>query len=169
MTVLKPTMKVQKVGGGPVLGNPYPFSKIVGIILPLSKVKVVVFHSCLTLGDHVDCSPPGSSVHGILQPRILEWVAILFPRGSSQARDQTWVSCTAFDSWLSEPPGKPHLLAYEVTQPIKTSPRPRHIFRPFAFWNGPPSVCGVCFFPGHSHFAIHPLRQTAICLWSVYL
>ena len=40
----------------------------------------------------VDCSPPGSSVHGILQARILEWVAISFSRGSSQPRDQTQVS-----------------------------------------------------------------------------
>ena len=38
------------------------------------------------------CSPPGSSVHGILQVRILEWVAISFSRGSSQPRDQTQVS-----------------------------------------------------------------------------
>ena len=41
----------------------------------------------------MDCSPPGSSVHGILQERILEWVAILFSRGSSQPMDQTQVSC----------------------------------------------------------------------------
>ena len=39
--------------------------------------------SCLTLCDPVDCSPPDSSVHGILQARILEWVAISFSRGSS--------------------------------------------------------------------------------------
>ena len=38
------------------------------------------------------CSPPGSSVHGILQARILEWVAIPFFKGSSRPRDQTWVS-----------------------------------------------------------------------------
>ena len=47
--------------------------------------------SCLTLCDPKDCSLPGSSVHGILQARILEWVAIPFSRGSSQPRDQTWV------------------------------------------------------------------------------
>ena len=44
------------------------------------KVKVLVTQSCLTLCDPMDCSPPGSSVHGILQARILEWVAIPFPR-----------------------------------------------------------------------------------------
>ena len=44
---------------------------------------------CLTLWDPMDCSPPGSSVHGILQARILEWVAIYFSRGSSRSRDWT--------------------------------------------------------------------------------
>ena len=43
----------------------------------------------------MDCRPPGSSDHGILQARILEWVAIPFSRGSSGLRDQTRVSCTA--------------------------------------------------------------------------
>ena len=43
--------------------------------------------------DPVDCSPPGSSVHGISQARILEWITTSFSRGSSQPRDWTWVSC----------------------------------------------------------------------------
>ena len=43
--------------------------------------------------DFLDCSPPGSSVHGIPQTKILGWVAIFFSRGSSQLRDQTCVSC----------------------------------------------------------------------------
>ena len=47
---------------------------------------------CPTLCDCLDSSPPGSSVHGILHARILECVAISFSRGSSQRRDQTWVS-----------------------------------------------------------------------------
>ena len=55
----------------------------------------LVTKSCLTLGNPMDYSPPGSSVHGILQERILEWVAIPFSRGSFQPRDQTQVSCTA--------------------------------------------------------------------------
>ena len=47
------------------------------------KVKVLVTQSCPTLCDPMDCSPPGSSVHArTLQARILEWVAILFSRGS---------------------------------------------------------------------------------------
>ena len=51
--------------------------------------------SCPTLCDPTDCSLPGSSVHGILQARTLEWVAITFSRGSSQPRDQTQASCIA--------------------------------------------------------------------------
>ena len=52
-------------------------------------VKVKVTHSCLTLCDPMD------RVHGILQARILGWVAIPFSKGSSQPRDQTQVSCIA--------------------------------------------------------------------------
>ena len=48
--------------------------------------------SCPTLFSPTDCSPPGSSVHGILQARIPEWDALPSCRGSSQPRDQTWVS-----------------------------------------------------------------------------
>ena len=53
------------------------------------------FQSCPTLCDPLDCSPLGSSVHGILQARILEWVALPFSRGSSLPRDQIHVSCIA--------------------------------------------------------------------------
>ena len=70
----------------------------------------------------VDCSPPGSSVHGIFQARILERVAISFSRGSSQPRDWTWVSCTAgrfFTDWAArEFPSlifRPPEMAYEST------------------------------------------------------
>ena len=56
-----------------------------------------VIQSCLTLCDPMVCSPPGSSVHGILQARIPEWVAISFSRGSSQPRDGCRVSCAAGD------------------------------------------------------------------------
>ena len=60
----------------------------------------------------LDYSPPGSSVHGIFQARIVEWVAISFSRGSSRPRDWTRVSCI---SWIAgrfskaQPPGKPIL------------------------------------------------------------
>ena len=49
----------------------------------------------LTLCDPMDCNPPSSSVHGISQTRILEWVAISFSRGCSRPRDQTCISCVA--------------------------------------------------------------------------
>ena len=55
-------------------------------------LKCEVAQSCSTLCDPMDCSPSGSSVHGILQARILEWVAISFSRGSSQPRDRIQVS-----------------------------------------------------------------------------
>ena len=53
----------------------------------------LVAHSCLIFCDPMDCSPSGSSVYGISQARILEWVAISFSRGSSQLRDWIHVSC----------------------------------------------------------------------------
>ena len=59
-------------------------------------VRAKSLHLCLTLCDPMDCSPPGSSVHGILQARTLEWVAMPSSRGSSWPRDQTrapHVSC----------------------------------------------------------------------------
>ena len=58
------------------------------------ELKVLVAQSCLTLCDPTDCGPPGSSVHGILQAKILQWVAIPFSRGFSPPRDRTRVSHT---------------------------------------------------------------------------
>ena len=60
-----------------------------------AKVKRVVTQLCPALYNPMDCRLPGSSVHGILQTRILEWLAIAFSRGSSGPRDWTWVSCIA--------------------------------------------------------------------------
>ena len=54
-----------------------------------------LLQSCSTLCNPVDCSPPGSSMHGILQARILEWVANPFSSESSWLRDRTRVSCIA--------------------------------------------------------------------------
>ena len=59
------------------------------------RVKALVAQSCPTLCNPMDCSPPGSSVHRILQARILKWIAISSSRGSSQSRDGTWVLCLA--------------------------------------------------------------------------
>ena len=60
--------------------------------IKLASESVLVAQSCQTF---CECSPPVSSVHGILQARMLEWVAIFSSRGSSQPRDQTWVFCVA--------------------------------------------------------------------------
>ena len=70
-------------------------------------MKVAVAQSCPTLRPR-DCSPPGSSVHGILQERILEWVAISFSRGSSQPRIKPGSPSLQADALPSEPPGEPH-------------------------------------------------------------
>ena len=88
--------------------------------------KVLVTQSCLTLCNPVDCILTGSCVHGIFQARILEWVAISFSRGSSQARDQAWFSHIGSPSmefyeqeyWSGlpcPPPGDPPDLGMEPT------------------------------------------------------
>ena len=78
--------------------------KLEVLIMLKVRVKMLVSQSCLTLCDPMNCSPPGSSVHGFLQARILEWVAIPFSRGSSPPRDWTWISCIAgrcFTIWAT--------------------------------------------------------------------
>ena len=76
--------------------------------------------SCLTLCNHMNCSPSGFSVHGILQARILQWVAISFSRGSSWPRDQTHVSCVPYSgrwildhctTWEAPAPDRPLLIS----------------------------------------------------------
>ena len=95
--------------------------------------------SCIWLCDHKDCSPPGSSVHGILQARILEWVAIPFSRGSSLPRDWTQVAYTYHLSHQGSsawPPVKEreHCLHQQepLAQLIMSSPEQR---------NSGPSIC----------------------------
>ena len=64
-------------------------------------VHVKSLQSCLTPGNPMDCSPPGSSVHRISQAGMLEWVAMPFSRGSSQPRDWTCVSCiSCIGRWI---------------------------------------------------------------------
>ena len=72
----------------------------------------LVAKSCLTLCKPMDCSLPGSSVYGIFQARMLEWVAISFSTGSSWPRDQTHVSSLASGIFITKPPGKPYLLTW---------------------------------------------------------
>ena len=67
-------------------------------------VRAKSLQSCVTVCDPMDYSPPGSSVHGILQARILQWVTRPFSRGSSQPRGRTQVSCTGRQIFFFLPP-----------------------------------------------------------------
>ena len=84
------------------------------------QVKVLVTQLCLTLCDPMDSSPPGSSVHGILQARILKWVAISCSRGSSWPRDQTQSPASpalASVFFTPVPPGKLNHSPLQVINP----------------------------------------------------
>ena len=65
------------------------------VVEDMTGMHAKLLQVCPTLCDPRDCSPPGSSVHGILQARLLEWVAMPSLRGSSQPRDQTHISCVS--------------------------------------------------------------------------
>ena len=71
---------------------------------------MLVTQSCLTLCDYMDCSPPGSSVHGILQARKLKWVAIPFSKGFPDPRIKSRSPAFQADSSLSELPEKPYMV-----------------------------------------------------------
>ena len=70
-------------------------------------MKVLVAQSCLILCDPMDCSLPGSFVHGILQARILVWVAILFSRDLPNPKVEPGFSAEQADSLPSEPLAEP--------------------------------------------------------------
>ena len=78
------------------------------------NVKVLVTQSCLTLYNPIDYSPPGSSVHGILQTRIVKWVAIPFSRGFSQSR-----------YWTKPSQDVTVEAASSITHRLRTGPLPR--------------------------------------------
>ena len=80
--------------------------------LPKCESESEVALSCPTLCDPMDCSLPGSSINGIFQARILEWVAISFSRGYSQPRDHPWSPALPANALPSEPPGIPKCNAY---------------------------------------------------------
>ena len=95
-----------------------------------------------------DYSPPASSIHGIFQISILEWVAMPYSRGSSQPRDQTHVSCFAGGFLTAEPPGKP---PYGLLNALKRDTE-------FLFW----IYCSQCTrnlnFYHHLNFQVSVLR-----------
>jgi len=87
----------------------------------------------------MDHNSPGSSVHGVFQGRILEWVAISFSMGSSQPRDQTRVFCIAGGFFTTEPPGKSFIYAYTHKNNICTMWVPVHTSR----WPSASPTCGL--------------------------
>ena len=116
------------------------------------KVEVLVAPSCPTLWDPMDCSLPGSSVHGILQARILELVAISFSRESSQPRDWTpalnsWVSCLAGRFFLIWATREAHIIYYAVFSRLLC-----------------PTLCDpmYCRPPGSSAHGVSPGKTTGI-------
>ena len=89
-----------------VLGQCFPLPES-NMVLTAAAAAAWSLQSCPTLCEPRDYSPPGSSVYGILQARILEWVAMPSYRGSSQPRDQTQVSRIAGSFFTAEPPRRP--------------------------------------------------------------
>ena len=109
-------------------------------IYPPTDSCVLVAQLCLTLCDPMDCSLPSSSVHGLLQARLLEWVLIPFSRGSSWLRDWTWVFHIAdrfFTIWATregQPTGLGHSNWFRRT-----------LLATFWMWidGFPPSACSL--------------------------
>ena len=105
------------------------------------KMKVLVSWSCVTLCDPMDCSLLGSSVHGILQARILGWVAIPFTRGSSRHRDQIRVSCITgsfFTNWATKEAQSSY--ESESRSVVSNSLWPHGLYSP---WNSPGQNTGL--------------------------
>ena len=124
-------------------------------IVHLSYVQLMSVHcvpshfSRVRLLATLDCSPPGSSVHGILQARILEWVAVHSSRGSSRPRDRIRASCVyciAGRFFTAELPGKPLVLTI-LPQKILIPP---NICQPLAWVYSvvPCRQCGNKLSPG---------------------
>ena len=113
---------------------------IVSSRLDWKKVKrVFVAQLCPTLCDPIDCSLLGSCVHGVLQARVLEWVAMPFSRGSSRLRDRPQVSNTAGRFFTTEPPEK------EIVRVLSKSPE-ENVLCP-SFFLLPTLLC-TCWFVG---------------------
>ena len=113
------------------------------------KWKVLVTKSCLTLCDPRGCILPGSSVHGILQARILEWVAISFSRGSSWLRNWMWVSHVAgrfFAIWaIREAPGLMRNCNCSASTTCLSAPKYTSFLHYYHYASFPPArqQCGI--------------------------
>ena len=134
-------------------------------LLPVSSCRHTcsVAQLCLTCNT-TDCSPPGSSIHGISQARMLEWIAIFFSRGSSQPRDQTsvfYISCIASGflthepSWALSHFSRMRLLATSWTVPCQ-APLSMGFSRQ-EYWSGLP-------FPSPGILLTRALNPHLLCL-----
>ena len=121
------------------------------------------FQSCLTLCDPVDCNLPGTSEHGILQARILEWVAMPSSRGSSQSRDRTQVSYIAgrfFTVWATR---KAQLLGQPTADGLKGMLVPSSLGLILNVWNKDcPSTYPIPIIPPYVRTYTHTHTHTHI-------
>ena len=85
-------------------------------VIQLYMYMCMCGQSCPAFGNFMDCSPPGSSVHGIFQARILKQLAIFYSKGSSWPKDTTHISCASCIGrqilYYTAPSGKPYILMY---------------------------------------------------------
>ena len=129
------------------------------------KKKCLIAHtwcilSCvLTLCSPRDCSPPGSSVHGILQARILEWVAITSSRGSSQPGDWTHVFCASLTFQIDSLPLSHHLGSPDcMYSPFSKITYIHTVLAPHLFRGASQSYLGCCLLDCTPHFAPQKLN-----------
>ena len=126
-----------------------------------SHTFYVCAQSCLTLCDSMDCSPPGSSVHGIFQARILEWVATPFSQGSSWPRDWTHVSCVSciagrfFTHWATNPT---HCVPFPKSQ--LTLLLPRFPFHQYSYFVQVPDHLAKMLANLHNFFGYNGSNQS---------
>ena len=121
-----------------------------------TRVKVKIARACGTLCNPRDCSPPGSSVRGILQARVLEWVAMLSSRGSSQPRYRTCVSCISCI-------GRQILYPWGSVEALKKRYYPLNVYQPL-----PPSnsqSVGRFLFSKQNHSEIYTSLLSSIPLF----
>ena len=138
--------------------------------LAICFTHVLVVQLCPTVCNPMDSSPSGSSVHGILQTRIMEWVASPFSRGSSRPRDRTCVSCIAgrfFTTWATReaPPHTQECIQVNATlsiHPIFPSPHvQKSVLYIHVFYSCPANRCSTIFlFDTIFHVQCPPLNET---------
>ena len=129
-------------------------------VISWEKVKVLVTQLCLTLWYATDCSLTCSFVHGILQARILEWVAISFSKGSSRPRDQIQVSHIVgrfFTIWATrEAQSQALMFCYKAPVTLTSKNLPLTIFLKCPFFGAQKSHSLPCF-SFQFHLGVHHL------------